>query len=167
MRVWAVGGPQEGYWIWDLTSTQTCVAKNPLHLKAYRYGGLGYRGPKEWKGDNYVVLSSEGKTKKDGHTTCSKWCAHSGSIEGRWCTVVLMCHPKNERFPEPMRIWPSGGCFFNYTPIQKKGLDMNPGERHVFSYRFYIHQGKIDTTAAERVWRDFAELPKAAMTVAE
>jgi hypothetical protein len=167
VRVWAVGGRAAGYWVWDLTSTQTCVAKNPLHLKKYRYGGLGYRGAKEWKGDNYHLLTSEGHTKKDGHTKTSKWCAHSGAVDGQDATVVVMCHPANERFPEPMRIWASGGAFFNYTPIQRADWDFEPGETHVFRYRFFIHQGAIDAKRAEEAWLDFGEPPSARLTVAD
>jgi hypothetical protein len=160
VRVWAVGGPKRGFWLWDLTSTQTNVAGSPLHLKKYRYGGLGYRGPKEWTGNNYKVLASTGKTKKDGHYTEAKWCAHSGAIDGESSTVVLMCHPSNERFPEGMRIWPSGGAFFNFCPVQSGDWDFEPGETHVFRYRFFIHGGTIDPMAAERTWKDFGEPPR-------
>lgn len=160
VRIWAVGGRESGYWLWDLISTQKCVASSPLHLNAYRYGGLGFRGAKQWKGDNYKVLSSEGKTKKNGHRTRSKWCAHSGAIKENWSTVVLMCHPDNERFPEPMRIWARGGAFFNYCPIQQKPMDLKPGEKHVFKYRFFVHEGKIDSKRAERRWKGFAHPPQ-------
>lgn len=165
VRIWAVGGPKAGYWIWDITSNQVCVADSPLHLNNYRYGGMGYRGPKEWKGDNYIVLTSRGDEKKNGHAQQSRWCAHSGAIDDEWSTVVMMCHPGNERFPEHMRIWPGGGCFFNYVPIQKQAMDLNPGEKHRFSYRFFVHQGKIDKEKAERVWQDFAAGPKAVLKV--
>jgi len=167
VRLWAAGGPKGGMWLWDLTSEQVNVAESPLLLNAYRYGGIGYRGPKEWIDANYVVLSSEGKTKKDGHTTTSKWCAHSGAIDGKWTTVVVMCSPKNERFPEPMRIWDSGGCFFNYCPVQKEPLSMDPGVKHVFRYRFFIYEGEIDAKLAERAWCDFGDPPRATLSIAK
>ncbi len=157
--VWALGGREGGFWLWELTSTQACASASPLLLKAYRYGGFGYRGPKEWKDADYKVLSSEGRTKKDGHGTTSKWCAHSGAIDGKWSTVVFMCSPRNERFPEPMRIWESGGCFFNYCPIQKTPMTMEPGKTYAFRYRVYVHEGEIDAKAAERAWQDFGNPP--------
>jgi hypothetical protein len=164
--VWAVGGREGGYWLWDLTSTQTCASASPLLLKAYRYGGIGYRGPKEWKDDNYKVLSSEGHTKKDGHTKTSKWCANSGAVDGKWSTVVFMCSPRNERFPEPMRIWDTGGCFFNYCPIQKSPMTLEPGKSYTFSYRIFVHEGEIDAKAAERAWQDFGNPPAVTMALA-
>ena len=172
VRVWAVGGREGGYWLWDLTSSQTCVADSPLHLKAYHYGGIGYRGPKEWRDDNYQVLTSNGHTKANGHLKFAKWCAHSGAVKEKPATVVLMCHPSNERFAappnegEPMRIWPSGGCFFNFVPIQKEPMDLKPGETHIFRYRWFIHQGGIDRERSERTWQDFGAPPVATLKLA-
>ncbi len=154
--VWAAG---RGCRLWDLTSEQACASARPLFLKQYRYGGFGYRGPKEWKGDDYKVLTSEGHTKKDGHGKTSKWCAHSGAIDGTRSTVLFMCSPRNDRFPEPMRIWESGGCFFNYCPIQHKEWTFEPGKTYTFRYRIYIHEGDIDAKLAERLWRDFGNPP--------
>ncbi|MHC4464140.1 MAG: 3-keto-disaccharide hydrolase, partial [Planctomycetota bacterium] len=37
---------------------------------------------------------------------------------------------------------------------------MEPGEDHVFRYRLYVHEGKIDVADTERIWRDYAEPPK-------
>lgn len=164
VRVWSAGGPGAGYWIVDLTSAQRCASESPLELPAYRYGGIGYRGAKEWKGDDYILLTSEGKTKKDGHATRAKWCANSGAIDGKWSTVVVMCHPSNDRFPEPMRIWDSGGCFFNFCPVQAEAWTLEPGKTYTFRYRFFIHEGGIDKERAERAWLDFAEPPKATLS---
>lgn len=166
VRVWTVGGPAAGYWIWDITSEHRCASDSPLVLKAYRYGGLAYRGAKEWKGENYKLLTSEGKSKKNGHATRAKWCAHSGAIKGKWTTVIAMCHPRNERFPEPMRIWAENGAFFNWVPPQKKDLIIAPGETHTFRYRFYIHDGEFDRDRSESAWRDFAEPPVATLKLA-
>ncbi len=165
VRVYAVGGPQSGFWIFDLTSTQRCASESPLHLKKYRYGGLGFRGAREWKDDNYVLLTSEGKTKKDGHTTRAKWCAHSGAVDGKWTTVVLMCSPSNERFPEPMRIWASGGAFFNYAPVQAGDWTLEPGKEYIFAYRFFVHEGEIDAARAEMAWNDFGAPPATRLTL--
>lgn len=167
VRVWSAGGPTAGFWLWDITSTQTCVADSPLHLKAYRYGGLGWRGPKAWKGDGYEILTSEAKVRKDAHATTSRWCAHSGVSDGKRTTVIVMCHPENERFPEPMRTWDNGMVFFNYVPPQKKPMDLEPGKPHVFRYRFYIHEGGIDQKRAERAWLDFGKPPRARIELFE
>lgn len=165
VRIYAAGGREKRYQLFDVTSEQSCASDSPLHLRKYRYGGMAFRGAKEWKKDNYVLLTSEGKTKENGHTTRARWCAHSGSVDGQWTTVVVLCSPANERFPEPMRIWTKGGAFFNYTPIQHEAWDFKPGEKHRFSYRFYVHEGKIDRDRAEQAWQDFGKPPVATLTV--
>ena len=163
VRVYAVGGPKGGWWLWDLTSTQRCASESPLHLKKYRYGGLGFRGPKEWKGENYTILTSEGKTSEDGHATRARWCAHSGAVESEVSTVVLMSHTHNIIFPEPMRIWnrSMSGCFFNFAPIQARDITLKPGKTTIFRYRFLVHQGAIDAVRSEHAWKDFCEPPTA------
>lgn len=158
VRVYNIGGKKKGYWLWDFVSTQRCVADSPLKQVKYRYGGFGYRGAAEWDEENSTYLTSEGKNRKNGHTTRARWCDTSGEIDG-WEGVTFYSHPKNFRHPEPMRIWPSGQVFFNWAPGQIDDWEMKPGEDHVFRYRMYVHEGKITVAAAERIWRDYAEPP--------
>ncbi len=160
VRVYNVGGPEKGYWLWDFVSTQQCIADSPLYQLKYHYGGLGYRGPAEWDEENSEYLTSEGKTRKDGHATTARWCDMSGSIEGKWQGVTMMSHTKNFRHPEPMRIWPEGQVFFNFAPSQLGDWVMEPGKDYMFRYRFYVHEGKIDVTEVERIWHDYAEPPE-------
>lgn len=163
VRVYNIGGPDKGYWLWDFVSTQRCVAQSPLKLLEYRYGGFGFRGAAEWDGDNAAYLTSEGKTRKDGHGTRARWCDTAGVSDGQWKGVTFFSHPKNFQHPEPMRIWPSGQVFFNWAPVQAGDFEMKPGEDHVFRYRQYVHEGKVDVERTEQLWNDYAHPPK--MTV--
>ena len=160
VRVYNVGGTDKGYWIWDFVSTQRCVADSPLYQGEYRYGGFGFRGAAEWEGENASYLTSEGRTRKDGHATRARWCDMAGAIGGKWAGVTILSHPKNFRHPEPMRIWPKGQVFFNWAPSQAGDWVMEPGKEHVFRYRLYVHEGKINVSDTERIWRDYAEPPK-------
>jgi hypothetical protein len=162
IRVYNVRGePGKEYWLIDFKSTQRCVAKTPLVQEEYRYGGLGYRAAREWKGENAAYLTSEGKTRKDGHATRARWCDAAGAIEGKWAGVTFYSNPKNFQHPEPMRIWPEfeNNVFFNFCPSQAGEWEMKPGEDHVFRYRLYVHEGKINVEDAERVWNDYANPP--------
>ncbi len=167
VRVYNVGGPGspagggagKGYWLWDFKSTQRCVADSPLRQVEYRYGGFGFRGAAEWDEQTAEYLTSEGKTRKDGHATRARWCDTSGKIK-EWEGVTFYSHPENFRHPEPMRIWPEGQVFFNWAPSQAGDWEMKPGEDHVFRYRLYVHEGKVNVADAERIWADYAEPPK-------
>ena len=160
VRVYNVGGPEKGHWLWDFVSTQRCATENPLYQIKYRYGGLGFRGAAQWVDENGKYLTSEGKTRKDGHTTRGRWCDMSGPAGENWAGVTIMSHPKNLHYPEPVRIWPEGAVFFNFAPSQLDDWTMEPGKDYVFRYRFYVHEDKIKVVDAERFWRDFAEPPK-------
>lgn len=162
VRVYNVGGPPKGYWLVDFESTQRCVADQPLIQDEYRYGGLGYRATRQWKGPEADYLTSEGKDRKDGNGTPARWCDSFGRIGEDWEGVTFYSHPKNFRHPEPMRLWPGANdhIFFNFCPSVAGPWEMKPGEDHVFRYRLYVHEGKPDVEQIERIWRDYAEPPQ-------
>jgi len=162
VRVYNVGGPQKGYWLVDFQSTQRCVADQPLIQDEYRYGGFGYRATRQWKGANAANLTSEGKTRTDGHGTRARWCDNAGKIGDEWEGVTFLSNPKNFRHPEPMRLWPEPDnyIFFNFCPSQLGAWEMKPGEDHVFRYRWYVHEGKPDVAEIERIWNDYANPPQ-------
>jgi len=162
VRVYNVGGREKGYWLLDFVSVQRCVADSPLHLLKYRYGGFGFRGAAEWKGDKAAYLTSEGKTRENGHGTRARWCDTAGVSDGEWKGVTHFSHPENFRHPEPMRIWPEfeQDVFFNWAPVQLDDFDMEPGKDWVFRYRLYVHEGKVDVERTEQLWNDYAHPPK-------
>jgi len=162
VRVYNVASHEKPCWLWDFVSTQCCASDSPLHQLRYRYGGLGFRGTRKWKGDNCEHLTSEGKTRKDGHGTRARWCDMYGVTGRDWAGVTLMSHPKNFRHPEPMRIWPpkSKFIFFNFAPSQIGDWTIEPGRDYVFRYRFYVHEGKPVVADLDRLWNDFAYPPK-------
>lgn len=161
VRAYNVGVPKK-YWIVDFKSTQKNITDIPLIQDEYRYGGFGYRAAREWKGANSAYLTSEGKTRENGHTTTARWCDLSGVIDGKWEGVTIMSNPENFRHPEPMRIWPEPDnyVFFNFAPSQTGEWVMEPGKEYVFQYRLFVHEEKPDTEEIERVWNDYANPPK-------
>jgi len=166
VRVYDVGGTDKGYWLVDFKSTQRCVADSPLHQVEYRYGGFGFRAARQWKDEDAAYLTSEGKTRVDGHATRARWCDTSGKIKD-WQGVTFYSHPENFRHPEPMRIWPPENryVFFNFAPSLLGDWEMKPGEDHVFRYRLYVHEGKVNVEDVERIWHDFAEPPQVKLEI--
>lgn len=159
VRVWNLSKPNE-CWLLDYTSKQCCASASPLQLLEYRYGGLGFRATSQWNESNSDYLTSEGKTRKDGHGTRARWCNVFGSTAKGPAGVIFMSHLDNHEHPEPMRIWPEGDVFFNFCPIQKADWILEPGETYIFRYRLYVYSGKITPETAERLWQDFSYPPK-------
>lgn len=159
VRVYNVGGPRKGYWLWDFISTQRCATGSPLQQHKYRYGGLGFRANRNWKGPHGDYLTSEGKTRKDANKTRARWCDVYGEAADKWSGATVFSSTRNFRHPEPMRIW--GGendyVFLGFAPSQLGDWVMEPGKDYVFRYRFYVHDGKPVVADIERLWNDYAE----------
>ncbi len=162
VRVYNTGRANKDSWLIDFVSRQTCVADSPLHQDKYRYGGFGFRAAAEWTGDRSAYLTSEGKTGEDGHATRARWCDTSGQIGKDWQGITFYSHPENFQHPEPMRIWPTNmkQVFFNWAPSQAGDWEMKPGVEHVFRYRLYVHEGKVNVDRVEQVWDNYAKPPK-------
>jgi hypothetical protein len=149
----------DGQFLVDFVSVQKCAGESPLHLKEYRYGGFGFRGAGEWEGkEGCELLTSEGKTRQDGHATRARWCEMHGKVKGETAGVLFLCHPANFRAPQNMRIHPDEP-FFNFTPCQAGDFDIAPGKPLISRYRLVIHDGPVGADEAERLWKGYAEPP--------
>lgn len=143
--------------VFDLVSTQTCASDSPLTLPKYHYGGLGFRGHRQWDGKaNCRFLTSEGKTRENGNETRAKWCHVGGLVDGKRAGVAILCHPDNFRFPQPVRLHPDEP-FFCFAPSQLGDWAIEPGKPYVARYRFVVSDGEPDAKEIERRWRDYAE----------
>jgi hypothetical protein len=145
--------------VFDLVITQTCATASPLILPEYHYGGLGFRGHRQWDGEvNCRFLTSEGKTVADGNATRAKWCHVGGDVDGKPAGVAILCHPDNFRFPQPVRLHPHEP-FFCFAPSQLGDWRIEPGKPYVARYRFVVADGRPDPNEIERLWHDYAEPP--------
>jgi len=78
--------------------------------------------------------------------------------------LLMMTHPRNHEYPEPIRIWSEkdnneGKIFFNFCPIQKKDIVMEQGKDYEFRYRICAYDGTMTKESAERLSADFATPP--------
>ena len=149
----------------DLTVRQTNVTEHSLALPEYRYGGLGFRGLDAWDGaPNCRFLSSEGVTNRvTGNESHARWCWIGGaaqSVEGGdgIAGVVLLAHPSNFRFPEPMRIHPTEP-FFCWSPQQAGDFTLPPRGVHAMRYRILVADGTPDPKTIEQEWLEWSREP--------
>jgi len=144
---------ESGFNIIDYTLKQTNVSDLALELPAYRYGGpLAYRGPLNWNKKNSEYLTSEGKTRKDSHTTRAKWCAVFGPTETGESTLVFLGHPENYDAPQRLRTWPDGKMFLNWAAAQETGFKIEPGKSMTWKYRLIAADGKLSAERMEKEW---------------
>jgi hypothetical protein len=165
LRVYA---PREGphpEFLFDLTSTQSCLTDKPLVIKEYRYGGIGFRGSKDWEGKDGVEFStSEGKDRKTGHATRAKWVTATGKVDGDQASITFFGHPSNFRAPQPLRIHPDEP-FFNWAVPQGGDFSIEPGKPYAARYRFLV--SRWPSGVAEEVGRLYGGGSMAELTLAK
>lgn len=143
--------------VFDLQSTQTCATDQPLVIKKYHYGGLGFRGSGEWEGKTgFEFLSSEGKTRADGNETTARWAVMTANVEGRPASIGFLNHPSNFRHPQPLRIHPSEP-FFCWAPSQGGDFSIEPGKPYVSRFRFIVSDAPLTAAEMNAAWKDYAE----------
>lgn len=148
--------PNPQYHIFDLTINQNCATSQPLLLPLYHYGGIGFRGNRQWDGvENTIFLTSEGKGRKEGHGTKARWCHIGGKVDGSLAGITIMDHPGNFRSPQPMRIHPTEP-FFCYAPSQDGDWQITPGKTYRARYRFVVYDGPPNVEEIEQLWNDYA-----------
>jgi hypothetical protein len=155
-------------WLIDYTSILNNALDTPINFDNYRYGGgIGYRATEKWNRDNSIVLTSEGKTRKDADGNCARWCDISGSFgDGNNTSgIVFFSHPANRKHPEPIRLWPpdvndgNGAIFFDFCPIKIEAWKIEPQKEYTLRYRMIVYEGKIDAATIEALWQSYAYTP--------
>jgi hypothetical protein len=143
--------------IFDIDIEQINISGSTLSLPEYHYGGLGFRGHSSWNGEeNTVFLTSEGRSRIDGHGTTSRWCHIGGKVDGSMAGITIMNHPQNFRFPQNMRIHPTEP-FFCFAPSQQGDWEIKPDEMYKARYRFVVYDGDPDVKMIESIWKDYSQ----------
>lgn len=152
--------PMKDYFLFDLISEQTNTTKDTLFILEYHYGGMAFRGSKEWNdvdSDNYTnswqILTSEGKTKEDADHSHAAWVDASGMVEEEIAGVTVFGFPDNFRYPQAIRVHPSMP-YWVYSPMVDGEFYIAPGQKYHSRYRYYVHQGEPDTSIIEKIAAD-------------
>lgn len=157
VRLYNTGDP--AYRLFDLELEQWAATDSALALQIHLYGGVGFRGRREWDGAEHTrFLTSEGHDRSNGHATRARWCYIGGLVDGMPAGVAILGHPDNREAPQPMRIHPTEP-FFNYAPSQASEFVIEPGDVHVLRYRVVVHDGDPDPEMLDRLWYDYAHPP--------
>lgn len=140
----------------DLVSTQTCASGAPLKLPKYHYGGLGVRGSAQWDPVNAVtMLTSNGDDRVKGDAKKAKWVHLGGDVDGTPAGIVVLIHPANFRFPQPLRLNPKNPQL-SVAPSADGDWEITPGQPYVSRYRIVISDGAPDAVWIEKRWAEYA-----------
>jgi hypothetical protein len=149
--------------MFDLESVQQNFTTDTLYLNQYHYGGLAFRGSREWNPDDKLhfrekwnILTSEGIRDSSANATHARWVDAFGTIEGSITGVTVFNHPSNFRYPQAIRVHPSMP-YWCYAPVVDGKFSINPSVPYVSKFRYFVHNGHPDIMEIDRLQRTWAE----------
>lgn len=146
----------------DIEIEQKCATANEVYLHPYHYGGFGLRGSAHWSSEDeprfeglMKILTGEGVTDiaASNHTRPG-WVAVYGKIDGKEAGFVVMDHPSNFRYPQPVRVHPKMP-YFVFSPVVEGSFIIRPGFTYESRYRIATFDGPPDPETIEAWYEDF------------
>lgn len=154
----------DGQYYIDFTIDYSCATDSPFKILEYRYAGFSWRATEVWNAENSEIISSEVSTRDEIDGTTGKWLIVQGELGSDYGGAVLLSHPTNYNFPEPLRVWPSGNhdgqIFVNFAPTKTKDWLLEPNKTYTLKYRMIVTNSKVTPTEAETLWTNYQETIK-------
>jgi len=152
--------PINEYYLFDLRSEQINTSQDTLFLNEYLYGGMAFRGSKEWNRDDednftnaWEIMTSEGFINETANHTKAAWVDASGTINGKKAGLTVFGFPDNFRAPQTIRVHPTMP-YWVYSPVVDGAFYIAPGQKYVSRYRYLAHNGNVDKAELYRVQAD-------------
>jgi len=149
--------PTEDYFLFDLFSEQTNTSSDTLFILEYHYGGMGFRGSKEWNNvdsthftNTWKILTSEGYTNENANHTHASWVTASGEVDKNTAGVTVFGFPDNFRYPQAIRVHPSMP-YWVYAPMVDGEFYIAPGASYKSKFRYYVPNGKPNQEVIENI----------------
>lgn len=149
----------------DFDSVQRCATADTLYLDKYHYGGMAFRGSREWNPidslaftNDMKVLTSEGIEREGSNHSRPMWVAGYGLIEGKASGVAFLSAPFNFRAPQFIRVHPEEP-YFCFPPVVEEGFTIEPGESYESRYQIIAFSGIPDKKRLDRLWSAFTTIP--------
>lgn len=143
--------------LFDLESEQVNITSDTLFLNQYHYGGLAFRGSKEWNmhdtahfKNNWHIITSEGKDNASANATHARWVDASGKLNGQVSGATVFGHPSNFRYPQSIRLHPDMP-YWAFAPVVDGPFTLVPGKPYKSSFRYFVHAGTASVDAIEKV----------------
>lgn len=157
--------PFTNHFMFDLCLEQVNNTQDTLFLNQYHYGGLGFRGSRQWNPhdkiyykNNWNIITSEGIKDTAANQTHARWVDAFGLIDGAVAGAAVFNHPSNFRYPQAIRVHPDMP-YWAYAPVVDGAFTINPGQTYRAQFRYFLHDGPVDRFLLEMVEKDWIEPP--------
>jgi len=158
VRVFRIGGKSRGYYLFEIESHQRTAGPKSLVLPEYHYGGMAFRGNREWTKDKLKVVTSTGKSREEADGSREDWCIFEGPVGNGKAGAAVFSHPTNFRSPQPLRVHPEMP-YFVFSPMRLGEMQIVEGEEYVSRYRYLVFDGTVAASTVRAFWNDFAHPP--------
>ncbi|WP_247233879.1 PmoA family protein [Telluribacter sp. SYSU D00476] len=142
--------PFTDYFLFDIEQQQTNTSKDTLHINKYTYGGMAFRGSREWNRtdsahytNRWQILTDQNKSLADANHTHARWVDASGVVDGKMTGLTVFGFPSNYRYPQAIRVHPDMP-YWCYSPMVDEAFYIAPGGSYQGKYRYYVHNGAPD-----------------------
>lgn len=170
-EVWTITiYPFSKHFLFDLESEQVNITQDTLYLNKYTYGGLAFRGSKEWnKNDkanyknSWQILTSEGKDTSNANHTHARWTDASGKIGDKMSGATVFGHPTNFRHPQSIRVHPEMP-YWCFAPVVDAPFTLAPGKPYTSRFRYFVHDGAADVKTIENINADWVKPVRVAVS---
>ena len=154
--------PFANYYLFDIISEQENTTSDSLLLKKYHYGGMEFRGSREWNEDDkkhftnkWIVQTDSGFDTSNANAKPAAYVDVSGMVNGKYCGVTVFSFPSNFRYPEPIRLHPTMP-YWCFAPTVNEGFTIAPHAKLLSHYRYFIYDGKPDQQRIAAISKDIS-----------
>jgi hypothetical protein len=157
--------PLSAEFMFDLESEQVNITSDTLFINKYHYGGLAFRGSKEWNRhdkvyfkNNWQILTSEGKDTTNANHSHARWVDASGKLNGKVNGLTIFSAGDNFRYPQAIRVHPDMP-YWCFAPMVDSAFTLTPGKPYRSKYRFFVHSGTATVPVREMLAEDWQQQP--------
>jgi len=155
--------PRDTAFMFSLESEQVNITTDTLFLNKYHYGGLAFRGSRQWNkhdsahfNNEWKILTSEGKTNADANHTHARWVDASGQLNKGTGGVTVIGHPGNFRYPQAIRVHPDMP-YWAFAPVVDDAFTLPPGKVFRSRFLYIVHNGHASTDFIEKAARNWRQ----------
>ncbi|MDA0347751.1 MAG: PmoA family protein [Verrucomicrobia bacterium] len=146
----------------DIEIEQECATENEVYLHPYHYGGFAFRGSAHWSPEDEAhyegsmkILTGQGVSSiEESNHTRPKWVAVYGTIDRAQAGFVIMDHPSNFRYPQPVRVHPKMP-YFVFSPVIEGSFILKPGFTYTAQYRIVTFDGVPAADTIEKWYKAY------------
>jgi len=155
--------PFATYFLFDLQSEQTNTSKDTLYLNQYHYGGMAFRGSKQWNPDDslyfnhpWAIATDSGYTVANANGTHAAFVTASGVIDKDVTGLTIFGFPSNLRFPQAIRVHPTMP-YWCFTPVADGAMVIAPGQKISAGFRMYVFDGAPNQQRIQQLQQDLQQ----------